>query len=155
LFLTYLPGQSKKQPRQQQTTIVRLVEKPVTVEKPQVTKKQEFEIDQQPTMPEPKVPVESFRKAERDQKVETEQAPKGDDVRDQTNKPSTTAQPKKKKQVNPNKSEQIQHQKLPKQLPAPPTNKIARKIEKNLADLKRRLSRKKQIMPELTEYFSK
>ena len=29
------------------------------------------------------------------------------------------------------------------------------KIENNLANLKRRLSRKKQIMPELTEYFSK
>ena len=132
LFLTSLPEQSKEQPWQQQTTIVRLVEKPPTVKKPQETKRQEFEIDQHPLTPEPKVPVESFRKAEREQKVEREQAPVGDDVRDQINKPATPAHPQKKRRVTPNKSEQMQRQKIS---PAPTPKKIVKKMEKKPASI--------------------
>jgi periplasmic protein TonB len=43
----------------------------------------DYEIDQVPILPEPEEPVESHRRAEHDQLVEQEQAPIGDDVRDQ------------------------------------------------------------------------
>ncbi|MCK4501815.1 MAG: TonB family protein, partial [Desulfuromonadales bacterium] len=66
----------------QKPTIITLVDRPKKV--PQ--RPHDFEIDQRPTTPKPKTPVDSFRKAERDQKVEREQAPKGDDVRDQSAK---------------------------------------------------------------------
>ncbi|MDX2495395.1 MAG: TonB family protein [Desulfuromusa sp.] len=135
MFLTYLPEQSKEQTWQRQPTIVRLVEKPITVKKPQVTKKQEFEIDQQPVTPEPEVPVESFRKAERDQKVEIEQAPKGDDVRDQTTKLPTPPQPKKQKQQASNKTEPKQQQIPKKQPTSPAKDKLFKKIEKKPAPI--------------------
>ncbi len=63
---------------EERPTIVRLVEKPTPPEKQQTEQKpDQYEIDQQPTEPLPVKPVESFRKAERDQKVPKEQAPEG------------------------------------------------------------------------------
>ncbi len=59
----------------QQPTIVRLVDPPQQEKKPEPPKRREFEIDQQPLKPQPETPVESFRKADRDQRVEREQAP--------------------------------------------------------------------------------
>ncbi len=82
LILPLFQQQKELQPLQQ-PTIIRLVDKPLTAEKPAQQKTEEYEIDQQPIKPQPDIPVESFRKANRDQKVEREQAPKGDDTRDQ------------------------------------------------------------------------
>lgn len=69
---------------EQQPTIVRLVDRPRVRVQPEAEKLPEYEIDQQPLQPPPVEPVESFRKAEQDQRVIKEQAPKGDDVRDQS-----------------------------------------------------------------------
>lgn len=78
----------------QQPTIVRLIDRPKTSEQPQSEKPAEFEIDQQPQLPVPQEPVESFRKAERDQRVIKEEAPRGEDVRDQSvAKPSAQQRP--------------------------------------------------------------
>lgn len=74
---------SKNQKLQQKPTIVRLVEQPVIQEKPVNERLNEYEIDQVPLQPQPPIPVESHRKAEKNQKVVKEQAPKGKDVRDQ------------------------------------------------------------------------
>ncbi len=68
---TDLPVQTEK------PTIVRLVERPET------TKNLEHEIDLKPTLPEEKPPQETTRLAEKSQRVEKEQAPKGIDERDQ------------------------------------------------------------------------
>lgn len=69
---------------EQQPTIVRLVDRPRAQDQPKAEKPPEYEIDQKPQQPPPVEPVESFRKAEQDQRVIKEQAPKGDDVRDQS-----------------------------------------------------------------------
>jgi len=87
LFFIFSPQQDRLPPKRQPTTIVHLVDLPEKTKKPQPDKKSEFEIDQQPVKTPPKTPVESFRKAEQDQKVEKEQAPEGEDTRDQTAKP--------------------------------------------------------------------
>lgn len=93
VVLPLLPQRDKVQVWQQPPTIVRLVDLPAKTKKTQQEKPREFEIDTQPTQPQPETPVESFRKANRDQKVEQEQAPQGDDVRDQTTRPPTIIPP--------------------------------------------------------------
>ncbi len=92
VILPLIPQDIKVQP-QQKPTIVNLVDLPKKAEKPQKKRPAEYEIDQTPTQPPPEKPVESFRKAERDQKVEREQAPKGSDVRDQHTVPTQPATP--------------------------------------------------------------
>lgn len=99
LGLPLLQQQEKPQPWQQQPTLIHLVDMPIKAKKPQ-QKPAEFEIDQQPLKQQPEVPVESFRKADRDQKVELERAPKGEDVRDQTTeRPATTLPPRQKQKI--------------------------------------------------------
>ena len=98
VVLPLLQQEDKVQVWQQPPTIVHLVDLPTETKKTQREKPYEFEIDSQPTLPKPETPVESFRKAERDQKVEQEQAPQGDDVRDQTTKPPLAITPPIKKQ---------------------------------------------------------
>ncbi|MDX2479701.1 MAG: TonB family protein [Desulfuromusa sp.] len=111
LVLPLFQQQDKLQPLQQQPTIVHLVDSPAQTKKPQPEKPREFEIDQQPVTPLPKIPVESFRQAERDQKVDQEQAPKGEDVRDQTTKPPIPTLPPQQKQKPQDKLVQKQPQK--------------------------------------------
>ena len=114
-----LQQQDKPEFRQQQPTIVHLVDRPVITKKPQQKKPSVFEIDQQPVKPQPESPVESFRKADRDQKVEQEQAPKGEDVRDQTTKPPIAILPPRQKQKPQDKSVQKQQQKYNQKTPRP------------------------------------
>lgn len=66
----------------QQPTVIQLVDIPQSVPPSQPEPQPSYEIDQ-PPLPEPQPEVESPRRAERDQLVEREQAPQGDDVRDQ------------------------------------------------------------------------
>lgn len=110
VVLPLLQQQVKPQLWQQQTTIVQLVELPAKTKKLQQEKPAEFEIDQQPIRPQPETPVESFRKADQDQKVDQEQAPKGEDVRDQTTKPPMAMLPPKQQKPQ-DKSVQKQQQK--------------------------------------------
>ncbi len=70
--------------KQRQPTIVRLVDIPRNEKKPESDQPKDYEIDQVPLSPPPEKPVESHRKAERDQQVIKEQAPLADDVRDET-----------------------------------------------------------------------
>lgn len=71
-----------------------LVEYPVSEPDPLSNDQQpEYEIDQLPILPEPEAPVESQRRAEQEQQVEQEQAPIGDDVRDQALTPQAEQQP--------------------------------------------------------------
>jgi protein TonB len=67
----------------QQPTVIQLVETPQPVAQPQPEPQPSYEIDQPPLPFEAELEVESPRRAERDQQVEREQAPPGDDVRDQ------------------------------------------------------------------------
>lgn len=67
--------------KQQEPTIVRLVDKPASIEK------KEYELDQKPLKPAPEPPEKSSRLAEENQIVKKETAPKGEDFRDQTAKP--------------------------------------------------------------------
>ena len=67
----------------EQPTRVRIVSLPAIKKEKRQLKPNEYEIDQPEQMTVPEKPVESFRKAEREQKVIKEQAPKGTDVRDQ------------------------------------------------------------------------
>ncbi len=66
----------------QEPTIVRLIDKPASVEK------KEIELDQRPVKPTPEPPPKSSRLAEENQRVETEMAPKGEDFRDLTARPA-------------------------------------------------------------------
>ena len=66
-----------------QPTIIQLVDVPPTEPEPVSEPQPSYEIDQPPLPPEPEQEIESPRRAERDQLVEREQAPPGDDVRDQ------------------------------------------------------------------------
>ncbi|MFO7813700.1 MAG: TonB family protein, partial [Pelovirga sp.] len=66
-----------------QPTVIQLVDVPPTEPEPEPEPQPSYEIDQPPLPPEPEQEVESPRRAERDQLVEREQAPPGDDVRDQ------------------------------------------------------------------------
>jgi len=67
----------------QQPTVIQLVERPQPLAQSQPEQQPSYEIDQPPLPPEPEIEVPSPRRAERDQLVEREQAPQGDDVRDQ------------------------------------------------------------------------
>lgn len=67
----------------QQPTVIQLVDIPQPEIQPQPEPQPSYEVDQRPLLPEPEIEVESPRRAERDQQVEREQAPPGDDVRDQ------------------------------------------------------------------------
>ena len=78
---------------QQQPTIIRLVDKAVTQEK------KTYELDQKPPQPVTEPPPERSRPAEADQRVEREQAPKGEDVRDQS--PQLPSLPPTPTQVTP------------------------------------------------------
>ena len=83
----------------QKQTVVRLVSPPPKKQLP--TK--DFELDHLPKQQQPQEKVDSFRKAEQNQKVIIEQAPKGNDVRDFTNKPPLPQQqPKRQILQNPN-----------------------------------------------------
>ena len=130
LFFFLFPQQDSLDLKREQPTVVRLIDLPVETEKPQAEEKSTFEIDQQPVTPPPTTPVESSRKAERDQKVDQEQAPEADDVRDQTTKPPETKLPPQqiqkpeKKLTPPPKEEKIKPQpKAPEQTPKPPETK--------------------------------
>ncbi len=113
LFFIFFPQQERLPPKRQPATVVQLVDLPEKIKKPQPDEKSEFEIDQQPVKTPPKTPVESFRKAEQDQKVEKEQAPEGEDTRDQTTRqpvieipqppPHPEAQPEPPKKTTPPK----------------------------------------------------
>lgn len=84
----------RQQSDREPPTIVRLVEPPIPEKKPSPPEKPGLEIDQQPALQPPPEPVDSKRKAVRDQKVAKEQAPEGDDVRDQTTaRPQPPARP--------------------------------------------------------------
>ena len=99
ILLPYI--QQKVAKPQQKPTIVQLVERPQKAKKQkQQQKPAKFELDQTPTQPPPKIPVESQRKADQDQRVEREQAPKGDDVRDQKAQ-ATPPVPQKRQPVPP------------------------------------------------------
>ncbi len=117
LIFPLLQQEEKRQPLQQRPTIVQLVDPPKKATTPQSEKPREFEIDPLPVKPPPQEPVESFRKADRNQKVEQEQAPKGDDVRDQTTQMLRPVPPTKQKQIAPNKPVQRQQQKVEQQKP--------------------------------------
>jgi len=65
----------------QKPTFVRLVDKPKP--KPVENKKAEYELDQHPPKKEQQIPVQAKRLAESPQRVEKEQAPKGEDAKDQ------------------------------------------------------------------------
>jgi protein TonB len=88
----------EKETEQQQPTFVRLINPPVEPPKTQQQQQQrEFEIDQSPAETQPQQPVEAVRKADRDQQVMKEQAPKGDDDRDRsTNTPLAQPEPQQK-----------------------------------------------------------
>ena len=112
LLLPLLKQQDKAQLWQQQPTIVQLVDLPKKTKKSPVDKPREFEIDQLPAKAQPDIPVESFRQANRNQKVNQEQAPRGDDVRDQTKLKTGPALPPRQIQKPQNQTEQQQPQKI-------------------------------------------
>ncbi|HMB16092.1 MAG TPA: TonB family protein [Pelovirga sp.] len=76
-----------------QATVIQLVDLPQPQAQPQPEPQPSYEIDQPVILPEPEQEVESPRRAERDQQVEREQAPAGDDVRDQRRAISPTPAP--------------------------------------------------------------
>jgi protein TonB len=67
-------------------TIVRLVDRS------EVQRQREYELDQSPTLPEEKPKKETTRLAEKNQRVEKQQAPKGIDERDQSVRPVVSNQ---------------------------------------------------------------
>ncbi len=97
LFFVFFPQQDRLPVKKQPTTVVRLIDLPEKVKKPQPEERSIYEIDQQPPKTPPKKPIESFRKAEQDQKVKKEQAPEADDTRDLTTKRPATKLPQQPK----------------------------------------------------------
>ncbi len=91
LILSLQTGRTTEQ--LQERTVIELVD----VRLPEIDTEPQtqpiYEIDQQPPLPEPEIDVESPRRAERDQLVEREQAPEGDDSRDQSREISTAPAP--------------------------------------------------------------
>lgn len=86
LIIGVLRNQSFLDEPAPQPTLIELVDYPL----PEAAQQEEdpdrqptYEIDQPPAPPDPDLQVESERRAEREQLVEREQAPAGDDVRDQ------------------------------------------------------------------------
>jgi|GEM_PF-412993 len=140
LFFIFFPQQDRLPVKKQPTTVVRLVDLQEKVKKPQPEKKSEFEIDQKPPKTPPKKPVESFRKAEQDQKVKKEQAPEADDTRDLTAKRPATKLPQQPKtqpaqpEVRPEKPQkQIPPKKEKKKQPEKPVKSIRKtKTEKTV-----------------------
>ncbi len=126
LILLLFQQQDKLEPWQQQPTIVHLVDIPTEINKPKNEKPREFEIDQHPIKPQQEVPVESFRKADQDQKVEQEQAPQGDDVRDQTTQPVMPSLPPRPKQNLQKESVQQQLQQPDKKESQPVEEKVVK-----------------------------
>ncbi len=122
--------EDKSQPWQQQPTIVHLVDMPVNTKKPQQQGPVEFEIDQSPPNQPPEIPVESFRKADHDQKVIREQAPRGEDVRDQTSKLPNTTLPLQPKQKLKTQEETKSLSKKPPEIPRPIEVKTLKKTAK-------------------------
>ena len=127
LLLPLLQQQEKSQLWQQQPTIVQLVDLPKKTIKSPVDKPREFEIDPLPAKAQPEIPVESFRQADRNQKVNQEQAPKGDDVRDQTTLKTTPALPPRQIQKPQNQTIQQLPQKIEQEKAQPVKNKPNRK----------------------------
>ena len=123
LLLPQLLQQESQKRWQQQPTIVQLVDRPAKTQSRQKEKPQEFEIDPLPVKPQPEIPVESFRQSDRNQKVELEQAPKGDDVRDQTTLQTAPALPSPQTRKLQEKSVQPQPEK-------PETTKMRKPQEK-------------------------
>jgi periplasmic protein TonB len=128
LLLPLLQQQESQKRWQQQPTIVQLVDRPQKTKSMPKDKPHEFEIDPLPVKPQPEIPVESFRQADRNQKVEREQAPKGDDVRDQTTLHTTPAPPSPQTQKPQDKSVQPQPEK-------PETTKMRKPQEKSTKKL--------------------
>ncbi|MFO7576764.1 MAG: energy transducer TonB [Pelovirga sp.] len=86
LIIAVLRDQSPLDEPTPQPTLIELVDYPLAEERhaeEDPTRQPTYEIDQPPAPPDPDLQVESERRAERDQLVEREQAPEGDDVRDQ------------------------------------------------------------------------
>jgi protein TonB len=70
-------------PKTEKPILVRLVDKPES------TRNREYEVDQRPTLPAEKPKLETTRLAEKSQRVEKQQAPKGLDERDQSLRQAT------------------------------------------------------------------
>ena len=92
LLLLSLQTERPAQPPQERT-FIDLVDARLPQEDTQPEPQPSYEIDQQPLPPEPELEVESPRRAERDQLVEREQAPEGDDSRDQRIEPISPPAP--------------------------------------------------------------
>jgi len=88
VFVSYENLQKKKlQLESEKPTIVRLVDKP------EISKRKEYEVDQRPALPEEKPLQKTTRLAEKSQRVEKQQAPKGLDERDQSARQATRPAP--------------------------------------------------------------
>ena len=153
LFFVFFPQQDRLPVKKQPTTVVRLIDLPEKVKKPQPEEKSIYEIDQQPPKTPPKKPVESIRKAEQDQKVKKEQAPEADDFRDQTMKQpaiNRPQQPKPQPEVKP-----IQPEVRPKQpqKTAPPKkeNKQPKNPFKSIRKAKTEPTAKQEKVKETTQ----
>ena len=81
ILLPLLPPSATQRFLDQKPTFVRLVDKPAPL--PKETKKTEYELDQHPPQQNQLQPEKAERLAERPQRVEKEQAPKGIDTKDQ------------------------------------------------------------------------
>ena len=140
LFFVFFPQQEDLKLKQPPATVVRLIDLPAKTKKQQPDKKSEFEIDQKPAKTPPQKPVESFRKAEQDQKVKKEQAPEADDTRDLTTKQPATKLPQQPKvqpaqpEVRPEQPQkQITPKKEKKKQPKKPVKSIRKtKTEKTV-----------------------
>lgn len=133
LLLPLFNNQDKRPTRQQQPTIVHLVDSPEPPPKKQPEKPHDFELDQQPVTPQPETPVESFRQADRDQQVDREQAPKGDDVRDQTTKPPISPLTTRQEQKPQNTTDQKQLREKVQEATQPVDKKPLKKVAEKLA----------------------
>ena len=131
LLLPLLPQDDISQ--RQQPTIVQLVERPTPHPRKPRQKPAKFELDQPPAQHPAPTPVESHRKADQDQRVEREQAPKGDDVRDQKLRPALP-----------------EHQKQPPVAAPPRQKKIkeTRPLKSRTKKVDKKSSIKKQITAE-------
>ncbi|HEY5672984.1 MAG TPA: TonB family protein [Malonomonas sp.] len=120
VFATYENPRTKDQPaKTEKPTIVRLVDRP------EPTGKREYEIDQSPTLPEEKPQQETTRLAEKSQRVEKQQAPKGVDERDQPARQASkqAPAPAPASQAPPAESQQPRQQTAPQQAVEPETQR--------------------------------
>lgn len=116
LTLPLLRQQTPNHLLTEKPTFVRLVDKPEL--KPKQNKPAEYELDQKPPRTEEPKPEQAKRLAERNQRVEKEQAPKGIDARDQQARQAVRVLPAPT--VKPRKSQRKKSQ---------PENKITKKKE--------------------------